>query len=326
MKLGIIGTNPISAQFMAAAQETGQYTLSAVYSRHQATADAFIAKTAPATVYLDLAAFLASDLDVVYIASPNGLHAEHTVAALAADKHVIVEKPMVTNPSQLALIEAAQAAHPQRFVFEAARHVYDPNFLVIRDWVTEHAISGATLKYAKYSSRYDAYLAGEDPNIFTPRFGGGALMDLGVYLVYAAVGWFGVPVKARYLPHLLASGVDGDGVARLSYADFDVTLLTGKTFNSDALSEIYSGRDTLTLDSPGELKHVTLVQADGTKQRLRQSTAMNPLVPEAAFFAAAFASGDHAAFARQWQLAKQVHTVMGQLREGTGIRFGNDPE
>lgn len=228
LRLGVIGTNWITKQFVEAAVGTAQYTLAAVYSRHEDTAQAFIADTAPAKAFVDMATFLASDIDVVYIASPNSLHAHQTVQALNAGKHVIVEKPMVTHPSQLAAIQAALDAHPEAMVFEAARHLYDPNFQVITNYLFTHHISGASLNYMKYSSRFDAYLAGEQPNIFTTKFAGGALMDLGIYLVYAAVAWFGKPQRATYLPHLLASGVDGDGVAQLDYKDFDVVLRMGK--------------------------------------------------------------------------------------------------
>ncbi|WP_225046935.1 Gfo/Idh/MocA family protein [Lacticaseibacillus kribbianus] len=324
MKLGIIGTNWITAQFVAAAQASGAYTLSAVYSRRAETAEAFIAKTAPAVAYTDLAAFLASDLDVVYIASPNSLHAAQTLQAVAAGKHVIVEKPMVASLDELAAIQDALAAHPGVMVFEAARHVHDPNFAVIRDWVATHDIAGADLRYAKYSSRYDAYLAGENPNIFSPRFAGGALMDLGVYLVYAAVAWFGVPESAQYLPHKLANGIDGSGTARLQYPGFDVTLTAGKTFNSLAPSEIYSGRETLSFDSPGELNRVALV---GEQEReLTVAKAANPMADEAADFAAIITRDDRQAAADLMALATKVHRVMAQLRQSGGIDFTNNAE
>lgn len=83
-------------------------------------------------------------------------------------------------------------------------------------------------------------------------------MDLGIYLVYAAVAWFGVPNRATYQAKMLNTGVDGDGVMRLSYPDFDVTLITGKTKNSELTSEIYVGRDTLAFDQVGEIHHLTL--------------------------------------------------------------------
>ena len=325
LKLGVIGTSWITAQFITAAHRTGMYRLTAVYSRHAETAQHFIAESAPAQAYTDMEAFLGSDIDVVYVASPNSLHAAQTIAALSAGKHVIVEKPMVTHPSQLAKLEEALAAHPDLMVFEAARHIYDPNFHAVTDYIAHHPVTGATLAYMKYSSKYDDYLAGKQPNIFTTKPAGGALMDLGVYLVYAAVGWFGGPTTATYQPHMLASGVDGDGVMRFDYPDFGVTLVTGKTTNHFAPSEIYFGRTTLQTDTPGELNYLKLISA-GQRTDITAAQHDNPMVSEARFFAEAITKNDRAAFDRQWALAKQVHTLMGQMRAATPIHFDSDPD
>lgn len=325
MLLGTIGTNWITKQFIQAAELTGQFELAAVYSRHEATGSALVDAFGHGQVYTQLSDFLASDVDVVYIASPNALHAQQAVAAINAGKHVLVEKPLVTHPSQLADLQEALDAHPEVRLLEAMRQLYDPNFTVIKDTIAKHPVNGATLTYMKYSSRYDAYLAGENPNIFSTRFAGGALMDLGVYLVGSAVAWFGMPDTATYLPHLLASGVDGDGVARLSYPDFDVVLRMGKTTNAVATSEIYFGRDTLSFDSPGELNDLRWL-SDGHAQVLSVPHADNPMVEEANFFARVLSEHDDAAFKQQWALAQQIHTVMGQLRQGTGLIFETDPQ
>ncbi|WP_125711277.1 Gfo/Idh/MocA family protein [Lacticaseibacillus porcinae] len=325
MLLGTIGTNWITKQFIQAAEQTGQFELAAVYSRHVATGAALVDSFGHGQVFTDFGDFLASDVSVIYIASPNALHAQQAIAAINAGKHVLVEKPLVTHPSQLAAIQFALDAHPEVMLFEAMRQLYDPNFAVISDLIAKHPVSGATLTYMKYSSRFDAYLAGEDPNIFTTKFAGGALMDLGVYLVSSAVAWFGMPQSATYLPHLLASGVDGDGVARLQYPDFDVVLRMGKTTNAHAASEIYFGRDTLSFDSPGELNDLTWLSARSPKS-LSVPHADNPMIEEATFFAQALLTDDHAAFEKQWRLAQQVHQVMGQLRQGTNLIFDTDPK
>ena len=90
----------------------------------------------------------------------------------------------------------------------------------------------------KYSSRYNQVLEGKEPNIFLLIFLG-ALADLGVYLVYAALGWFGVPNESHYFASKIATGVDGLGTIILRYDQFDVTLNTGKISDSFAPSEIY---------------------------------------------------------------------------------------
>ena len=97
----------------------------------------------------------------------------------------------------------------------------------------EHYVQGATFTVMKYSSRYDKVLAGDEPypNIFTLKYAGGALMDLGVYAVYGALTMFGQPQSVVYYPTLCKTGVDAKGVAILNYDKFSVTLNFGKTAN-----------------------------------------------------------------------------------------------
>ncbi|PLC31959.1 gfo/Idh/MocA family oxidoreductase, partial [Lacticaseibacillus rhamnosus] len=120
-------------------------------------------------------------------------------------------------------------------------------------FTNHHPIDGATLAYMKYSSKYDAFLAGQWPNFFNPESAGGALIDQGIYLVYDSLAWFGVPDNSVYLPHFLKSGVDGEGGARLVSDQLAVTLSKGKTTNSFLPDEIYSGKQTLTMDNAAEL-------------------------------------------------------------------------
>ncbi|WP_288762705.1 Gfo/Idh/MocA family protein [uncultured Lacticaseibacillus sp.] len=325
LRLGIIGTNWITKQFIDAAQGTGRFELTAVYSRHLDKAQDFATNyDDEVALFDDLTAFLNSSyFDVVYIASPNSLHAAQTLAAVNAGKHVIVEKPMVANVADFAALDAAMAAHPDVFVFEAARHVYEENFHRVRDFIADHQVTGATLVYMKYSSRYDAYLAGREPNVFTTKFAGGAMMDLGVYLVYAAIGWFGVPQHATYQPTMLQSGVDGTGVMHFSYGDFDVNMICGKTTQSYLPSEIYFGKDTLRLDAPESITQMDFTTPDGTQQ-LAGPQEDNPMAPEAAFFGDTIEGGDHEACVRQLQLSRQVHQVITNMRVAAGIKFPGD--
>ena len=253
---------------------------------------------------------------MVYIASPNSLHASQALAALDAGKHVIVEKPLVATAMEFEKLDEALRKKPSLYLFEAARHVYEHNFQVVDQFTHHHPIDGATLTYMKYSSKYDAFLAGKLPNVFNPEFAGGALMDLGIYLVYDAVAWFGVPDNAVYLPHFLKSGVDGDGVARLDYDQFAVTLITGKTTNSFLPSEIYSGKQTLTMDNAAELETIKL-----DDQVLSTEKLANPMEAEAAYFAKAITGHDRNAFDKAWQLAKEVHQVMSILRTSANLDF-----
>lgn len=326
LKLGIIGTNWITQQFVDAATNSGEYQLTAVYSRHAESAQKFADEVGhKAALFTDLDAFFASDtFDTVYIASPNIMHADQTIAAVNAGKNVIVEKPMVAGLNQLDAVLAAQKAHPDVFVFEAARHLYEANFAKVSEYTHSHKISGATLTYMKYSSRYDAFLEGKTPNVFTTKFAGGALMDLGVYLVYAALSWFGVPDKATYVPSKLPNGIDGTGVMHLDYPDFGVNLTAGKTTQSYLPSEIYSGKDTLVIDAPESISSIKLYQPDTKPQESAGKQDKNPMIREAKFFADAINTKDYAARDAKLELAKQVHTVISTARVAAGIVFPSD--
>lgn len=81
----------------------------------------------------------------------------------------------------------------------------------------------------------------------------------------------------------------------------------------------------MSFDSPGELNSLQLHTGDKV-QALSVPHAANPMTEEAAFFAKAITTDDRGAFTMKWALAKQVHHVMGALREGSNLHYDTDPE
>ena len=252
--LGTIGTSWITDSFIEAALATERYELNCVYSRSEEKGRSFASKYGEIPVETDLDAFMnKEDLDVIYIASPNSLHYEQTLMALRAKKHVMVEKPASTNVNEWDEILRV-AEENDVFVLEAAKHMYIPNLNRIAEEIkTFDGVVGATFPYVRYSSRYDKVLAGEEPNIFSLKFAGGALMDLGIYPVYTAVALFGEPKDAIYYAQKIRTGVDGFGTVILRYDDFDVTILVGKIVTSSYEVEIYGKQETLIIDHVSHL-------------------------------------------------------------------------
>lgn len=330
IRLGTVGTNWITQQLVEAAAASQQYELAGIYSREAATAKAFGERNHAQVNYTDYPQMLAqADLDVVYIASPNSLHFAQTLEAIKRDISIIVEKPAFSNRREMTAIQAALAQHPKVKFFEAARHVHTPNFHQIeRAMAGLPTVQGANLTYMKYSSRYDQVLAGGRPNVFTPEFSGGALQDLGVYPVYLAVALFGQPETVAYFPTLIETGADGKGLAVLRYADFDVAINFGKTSNSTAESEIYGLKDTIALDSAGELTHVFFRDATGQEQNLSQPALDNPMTPEMVDFARVLQDPDapqNVADYRRWfDWSLTVNQVLFDLRVAGNLRFPAD--
>ena len=327
LKLGTIGTNWITEQFVDAAVKSKYFELSDVYSRTIDHAETFIKKTGQNNVKIstDLTDFFNRDFDVVYIASPNSLHFEQAKMAIKSNKHVIVEKPSFSNTKEFAAIKQ-ELNRSNVYLFEAARHIYEPGFKRIESYVNENAadVTGATINYMKYSSRYDNVLNGEEPNVFSPKFSGGALYDLGVYPVYAAAELFGAPNIAVYNPEMIVTGVDGSGVANLKYDKFDVNLIFGKTKNSVLPSEIYLGKDTLVIrDNIGTIKEAGVIRETGDEM-FDFEVNDNPMVSEAETFGRIIEEKNDAEYTRLLNLAEVVNEILFKLRDNAGIKFAAD--
>ncbi|ALB29460.1 Gfo/Idh/MocA family protein [Companilactobacillus heilongjiangensis] len=329
ISLGIIGTNWITEQFIKATDETKTFALTNVYSRTEAKAESLIEdlKKKDIDISTDLTAFFKKDFDTVYIASPNGLHFAQAKQALENGKNVIVEKPSTSTIKEFSLLD--DLAHKNGlYLFEAARHIHEPIFKKIEEIVDKNRekLSGASFSYMKYSSRYDAYLAGKNPNIFTTKFSGGALYDLGVYTVYDAVVLFGQPEKVDYDAEFLASGVDGSGALTLKYPDFDVNIIIGKTKNSYMSSEIYFGRDTLLLDNGGDISHLDWADDNKNITDVPALKAENPMDSEASEFARIMTEKDQATYDKLLKYARTVNRILEQARTSAGIVFDADEE
>ena len=320
LQLGIIGTGAISHHFIEAAHTSGEYQLVAVYSRKIETAERFASHYSNVTLFDQLNDFFKHPFDVVYIASPNSLHYCQAKAALSAGKHVILEKPAVTQPHEWQeLIEVAQ--ENQRFIFEAARNYHEEAFATIKDFLADKQVLGADFNYAKYSSKMPNLLAGETPNVFSDRFAGGALMDLGIYTLYAAISLFGKPTHATYQAQQLDNSIDLNGDGILSYPDYQVHIKTGKNITSNLPCEVYTTDGTLTLNTIEHIQSAIFIDHKGNEDQLPIQQAPHTMTEEIAVFAHMINQPDQALY-QQWLTdATNVHKVLYTMRQDAGIRF-----
>ena len=321
LRLGTVGTSWITEQFIGAALMSEQYSLEAVYSRTEDKANGFKDKFSANKAYTDWDEFLSDpEIDVIYIASPNSLHAEQAKAVLNHQKHAIVEKPIVTSFSEWDEL-IALAKKQNKMVVEAARHIFEPNFIKISEEIKNiPELYGASLTYSKYSSRYDNVLNGEEPAIFSPKFGGGAANDLGIYVIYAALHWFGKPKSVHAFNQTIRTGVDGKGTAILRYEEFDVTLHYGKINSSTHKTEIYSPDYTLVLDAVTGVSEATKLDTRTGEMTpiTLDAPSENPLLWEALAFASVMnnleSKESQEALNAWWTLEKDVHEVLEQIR------------
>jgi predicted dehydrogenase len=269
IRFGIIGTNWITEEWIKAARELESFQLTAVYSRTEQKAREFADKHGVELIYTDLQQLANStEVDAIYIASPNSLHMEHAIQCMNQGKHVMCEKPMASNARELQkMIDAARAN--QVVLMEAMKSTLMPSFSAIQEHL--HKIGPVRRYFAsfcQYSSRYDAYKQGNILNAFKPVFSNGSLMDLGVYGVYPLVVLFGKPETVQASAVMLDSGVDGQGSLILKYAQMEAVIMHSKITSSSLPAEILGEDGSIIIPKISQPKDVVLRYKDGTVERV----------------------------------------------------------
>jgi xylose dehydrogenase (NAD/NADP) len=202
LRWGLLSTAAIGRLVVGATRGCDTTELVAVASRDEVKAEAFARANGLPLAFGSYEEMLASDaLDAVYVALPISLHAEWTVKALEAGKHVLCEKPFVTTAADADRCFAA-AESAGRLCAEALMWRYHPQSALARELVRDGAIGDLLLVRAALTVDVP------DGDIRRLRgLGGGASLDLGCYCT-SALRLFGGEPRRVY-----AEAVhDDDGV------------------------------------------------------------------------------------------------------------------
>lgn len=182
LRWGIIGAGEIANRGMAPALNSAADTeLAAVYCRTMDKARAFADKHQAAKAYDSLEKMLDDpDLDAVYIATPNSLHAAHTLAAAKAGKHVFCEKPMATTVRDAeAMIEACDRHRVKLGV--VFQHRYHTAHLKARGYVQSGALGVIDLATAQICRGFQRGTHWSGWRVDPVMSGSGAIVGQGVH-------------------------------------------------------------------------------------------------------------------------------------------------
>lgn len=268
IKYGVIGSGWIAEEFVKGANLVDGFVFSAMYSRTFEKGKAFAEKFADVPVYTDINEFAKSDIDAVYIASPNLLHYSQSKLMLENGKHVLCEKPITVLPEKF--IELSELAESKGLVYtEAIMMLHLPQRKIIKEKLKSLGkISTAHFDFSQLSSKYSALIRGENPNIFNPEMKTGCLRDLGIYCFYPALDFFGKPEKIISSAGFLSTGADGYGSAILDYADKQVTLTYSKIGQDFSGSQIIGDKGTMTIGSVSKLTDIVIHYNDGATEKV----------------------------------------------------------
>ena len=215
VRFGIISIGTISQKFACAVKMLSDATLSAVYSRSLEKASEFSRKFDVPQYFNDLEAFLHSDVDIVYVASPHSHHFSFARQCLLHGKGVICEKAFTANAEQAREL-AALAQRNHLFLLEGMWSRFRPYRHKIEKWITDGRIGEIRRIHCTFSfdnSRYP-----REGRMHNPALAGGALLDLGIYGLSFICSFLGTkPEKITSDAFLGETGVDENCCAVLRY-------------------------------------------------------------------------------------------------------------
>ena len=202
------------------------------------------------------------EVDVIYVASPHSLHEEHALLAIAAGKHVLVEKPIAPTPAAARrIVDAARAAGV--FAMEAMWTRYRPQSDVVRQAIDSGLLGELRLVTADFGG-----VAPLDPGsrIYDPRLAGGALLDLGVYVAAWATFVLGDDLEVSARGRLAPTGVDAHAALLLSSPTDAQALVTASVDAKTPVRSMIAGeRGRLEVSSPfWDADGIAFYDAEGT--------------------------------------------------------------
>jgi predicted dehydrogenase len=222
VRWGIVGPGRIASLVIKDFPYVAGAEAVAVASRSIDRAQTFATEHGLTRAYGSYAEIMADDgVDVIYIATPHPQHHAIALAAIAAGKAALVEK---TFAATVAGAEEVIAAAQQRqvFVMEAMWTRFQPAIVAARALIDDGAIG--EVRQLQADLGVDRPYNPAD-RLFDPAQGGGAMLDLGVYVVSFAQYFLGTPDRVEVSGSLAPTGVDAEAGLLLGYDDGRVATL-----------------------------------------------------------------------------------------------------
>ncbi len=221
VRWGVLGNATIARVcVIPAIQKSRNGTVVALATRSPETAREVVRQNRIPRLYDSYADLVIDpEIDAVYIPLPNHLHRPWTLAALAAGKPVLCEKPLACSAAEADEMSRAAAAAGLPLM-EALMYRFHPRSRRIRQMVRDGAIGTLRLVRTAFCFRMEDELMRSGDNFrLNPATGGGALLDVGCYGVSLARWLFGSePLQVQAQAEVNAAGIDVNLVGSLAFA------------------------------------------------------------------------------------------------------------
>jgi len=314
LRWGILAPGGIARAFADALRSFTQQQIVAVGSRSLERSEAFAGEFGIEVAYGNYQALVEDpDVEAIYVASPHSEHREQALLAIAAGKHVLVEKAFTRNAAEaVEVLDAAKAAGVA--LMEAMWTRFLPGTDVLRRLLEDDVLGRVTTVFADHGQYFTP-----DPQhrLFNPDLAGGAILDLGVYPVSFASFVFGRPESITAVGTKAMTGVDGQLSAVLTAGDAQAVVSTTLFAQTPTTAAVTGVNATASLAGPFYAPTTLTVTSrdgatlshDGGPIRGHQGLAY-----EAAHFASLVRSGATESPLLPWAETLAIMQTMDEMR------------
>ena len=228
IRWGIIGPGKIAHKFAQDLAKVPHCRLIAVASRSQEKAEGFAKEYGANYVFNSYKSLVQHDeVDAVYVATPHSFHKEHSILCLQLGKAVLCEKPFAMNREEVEEMIAASKAN-STLLMEALWTAFVPSFQYALELIQHE-------KYGKMTSLTADFgfftPFNESSRVFDKKTGGGSLLDVGIYPIFAALSFLGKPESIDAEATFFENGTD-------SSCDMIFHYQNAKAFLQSSLLEV----------------------------------------------------------------------------------------
>lgn len=245
---GLLSTARINRALIPPLQVSKRNHLLAVASRTQEAADNYAREHKISRAYGTYEALLADpEIDVIYNPLPNHLHAEWTIKAIEAGKHVLCEKPLALRVDEVEAMQAAARKH-DRVVAEAFMYRHHAQTLKVQELVQNGSLGALKLIRGSFSF----ILSREGDVRLDPAMGGGSIWDVGCYPIsYARTVVGGAPLEVFGWQVTGPTGIDKTFVGQMRF-DYDIHAQFDCSFAIPfhTFMEVVGSEGTLNIPNP----------------------------------------------------------------------------
>lgn len=225
---GLLSTAHINRALIPPLRASKRNQLLAVGSRTQMSAEKYAREWNISRTYGSYETLLADpEIDVIYNPLPNHLHAEWTIKAVEAGKHVLCEKPIALTVDEVDAIQAAARQHG-RVVAEAFMYRHHPQTLKAQELVKDGSLGDLKMIRGSYT-----YVLSRDGDVrLDPAMGGGSIWDVGCYPISYARSVIGAnPLEVFGWQVMGQTGIDETFVGQMRfghevYVQFNSSFVT----------------------------------------------------------------------------------------------------